>query len=117
MLSRTLPISVLLMSSLLLTSCDLFSGRRPDPEILIVQTPELGCPTALLGEIIGEEPLPDTAGFVRPETEVERSATESLLLYMQRNQVWGREGWDRAGAAKRYCDELAARQAARVAPE
>lgn len=105
MLSRISRLSVPLTASLLLVSCAPF-WAKPEAEIVISRPPELGCPTALTGEIRPEEPIPDDAGFVAPETEAEIEATEKYLLWSARNQAWSREGWAIAAIAKSYCDSL-----------
>lgn len=88
---------VLFAASCLLSACATLSPRaidapRPAPQ---------ACDPLLTAEAPPEPPV--QGSIVQPATDEERAATALFLEGEARARDWGREGWARAGVARRRC--------------
>lgn len=89
--------AALFLSLSLLTSCATPSSPEP---------PHAAAPDPQLCADLDPEP-PVVGQIIRPATEAARAATAVFLDGEAQARDWGREGWRRAGIARRACPSAA----------
>lgn len=93
--------AVLSLTGLAVAACATTSPATPGT-ITPADRPQ--CPPGLTAATAPQPRLPDGATIPRPITEADAQGLDLTLQHVATLASWGREGWQRAEEARRWCE-------------